>query len=95
MFIASSIIIIDTSFCFSLKEKRSILQKIKQRVKNKFNVSISEIDYQNDWHKAGLGVVIVSSDNKYSNTIINKVIDFIENSYPGLIIDWDLDIYHR
>jgi hypothetical protein len=95
MFIASSKIILDTSFCFSLKEKRSIIQKVKQRTKNKFNISIAEVDYQNDWNKVGLGISIVSSDSKHSNRIINKVIDFIEDSYPGLIEDWDLDIYQR
>ena len=95
MFICSSKITLDTSYCFSLKDKRSIIQKIKQKTKNKFNVSISEIEYQNEWHKAMIGISIVSSDSKYSNTVMNKVVDFIENIYPGIIEDWDLDIYNR
>lgn len=95
MFISSSKIIFNTSFCFSLKEKRSILQKIKRRIINKFNVSVSEVDYQNNWHKALIGIAFVSSDSKHSNIIINKVVNFIEDIYPGLIEDWDLDIYCR
>ncbi len=95
MFICSSKITLDTSYCFSLKDKRSILQKIKQRVKNKFNVSIAEIDYQDEWHTAQLGIAIVSPDGKYSNSIMNKVIDFIEEMFPGMIEDWDLDIDNR
>ncbi len=95
MVIASSRIILDTSFCVSLKDKRSILQKIKQRILNKFNVCISEVGYQDEWGTAGLAVVVVSPDEKYASSIINKVTDFIENSFPGLLDDWDLDIYIR
>ncbi|MFW5891386.1 MAG: DUF503 domain-containing protein [bacterium] len=95
MFICTSKVTIDTSFCYSLKEKRSIIQKIKSRTRNKFNVSISEIEYQNEWHKAQLGIAIVASESKYTNSIINKVVDFIDDMYPGLLEDWDLDIDSR
>lgn len=95
MFICSTKITLDTSYCFSLKEKRSILQKVKQRVKNKFNVTIAEIDYHDDWHNAQIGIAFVSSDDKHSNSVINKTVDFIEDAFPGLITDWDLDIYMR
>lgn len=95
MIIGTSKVIINTDYCFSLKEKRSIIQRIKRRVRNKYNVSIAETDFQNEWHDAQLGIAVVSNDSKHADSTINKVINFIEEIYPGIVDDWDLEIDNR
>lgn len=45
----------------SLKEKRAVLQRILTRMKQKYNVSVSEIDYQDVWQRTKIAIVSVSS----------------------------------
>ena len=60
----------------SLKEKRFVLRSIKDRVKNKFNVSIAEIDANDLWQRCVLGVACVANEAK----IVNKTLDGVKNT---------------
>lgn len=76
----------------SLKGKRKVLNKIKERVKNKFNVSISEVDY-NDSHKDSLlGICQVSNDSRHLNSSLDSVIGFIDKMYVADIAHTDIEI---
>ena len=48
----------------SLKEKRAVLQRILTRLKQKFNVSVAETDYQDLWQRTKIAIVAVSSSQK-------------------------------
>ena len=48
----------------SLKEKRAVLQRMITRTKQKFNVSVAEIDHQNVWQRTKIAVVTVASSAK-------------------------------
>ena len=63
----------------SLKEKRMVLRRIKDRLK-KFNVAVSEVEHQDLWQRAGLAVVTVGTDEKQA-----AVAGEIERVEPGLI----------
>ena len=95
MFISSSKITISTYGCNSLKEKRTIVKSIINSVKVKFNVSISEVDLNDNLTKALLGVTFTSNEKEFSERMIEKVISFIEKRYPGQIDNYDLEIYYR
>lgn len=58
----------------SLKEKRHVLQSIKMKIKNKFNVAIAEVDGGDLWQRVALGVVTVANDRRYVNQILDKVV---------------------
>lgn len=77
----------------SLKEKRSIIKGLIQRVHNKFNVSIAEVDYQDHWQKAILGVAFVSNENRYIQQVLQQVINYIENSSEAEISDCSIEIF--
>ena len=64
----------------SLKEKRRVLNSIITRVRNNFNVSIAEVDDQDRWQIATLGIACVSNSHKRVNELLSKVIDFIAQS---------------
>ena len=64
----------------SLKEKRIIVKSIIAKTKNKFNVSIAEIDEQDRHQTIVLGVACVTDTVTRSDAIIDKVIKFIESS---------------
>lgn len=63
----------------SLKDKRRVLKSITSRVMNKFNVSIAEIDDNDVWQFATLGISCVSNDKRHANEIISKVADYISD----------------
>jgi uncharacterized protein len=63
----------------SLKAKRMVVKSVAQRVRNRFNVAVAEIDTQDAWQLATLGIVCLSDDPRHSNEMLSKVIDFIES----------------
>ena len=62
----------------SLKEKRRVLQSIKDRFKNKFNCQLVEVEDQDLWQKAVLGSSAVSVDDKFLNSLFEKMEEFLE-----------------
>lgn len=78
---------IRVSFVNSLKEKRMILKSIKEKVKNKFNVSISEVDSQDNHKLITLGISSVSSEKDLLSNLKEKIIDYIEGNFEGEIIE--------
>lgn len=70
----------------SLKEKRMILKSVKDKIRNRFNVSVSEIGELDKWQRALVGVVGCNSDGSYVNAELNSVVDMIkENSSIELL----------
>ena len=63
----------------SLKGKRTVVKSVAQRVRNRFNVAVAEIDTQDAHQVATLGIVCLSDDPRHSNEVLSKVIDFIES----------------
>lgn len=53
----------------SLKEKRAVLQRIISRLKQKFNISVAEVGYQDLWQRSALAIVTVSSSRMATERI--------------------------
>ncbi len=62
----------------SLKDKRRVIQSLIETTRRKFNVSISEIDNQDLWQLATLGIVCVSNDGRFVNKALDNVLDMLE-----------------
>lgn len=76
----------------SLKGKRQVLRSIKDRVRSRFNVSIAEVGYLEEWQRATLAVACVSNEAKMVDEVLNKVVDFIEGHGLALLVDYDIDV---
>jgi len=63
---------------FSLKEKRMTLNRVRDRVRKQFNVSIAEVADQDVWNRACIAVVAVSNDQRHVNSTLSHVIEFIK-----------------
>ena len=61
----------------SLKEKRFVLKSLKTRIRNDFNVSVAEVDFQDKWQRACLGVACVSNDRRFLDETLSKVLNII------------------
>ncbi|MCK5804777.1 MAG: DUF503 domain-containing protein [Lentisphaeria bacterium] len=68
---------IDIDGAYSLKEKRMTVNRIRDRVRKTFNVSIAEVDDNEVWNHACMGVVTVSNDQRHANEMLSKVLDFV------------------
>lgn len=78
----------------SLKGKRGVLNKIKSRVTNSFNVSIAECDGQDLWQRAVLGVSQVGSDAAYVDGTLRQVVRFIEDLHIAEVGEDSIEILH-
>jgi len=65
----------------SLKEKRHVLESLKDRLRHKFNVSVAEIDYQDLWQRSVVAAVTVSGDQKFAE----KVLSAVEQEAAGML----------
>jgi len=77
----------------SLKGKRQVLKSIITRVRNNYNVAIAEVDDQDLWQLATLGVACVSNDAQQDNKVLSRVVDFIGRSkFEIEILDYEIEI---
>ena len=68
---------------FSLKDKRSVVKGIKDRVRERFNVSIAEVDELDARQRAELGVAVVGNDRRHIEGILQQVLRHVRAA-PGV-----------
>ena len=78
----------------SLKGKRGVLNKIKARVSNSFNVSIAECDAQDLWQRAVLGVSQVGGDAGYVEGALRQVVRFIDGLHVAEVGEEEIELFH-
>jgi uncharacterized protein YlxP (DUF503 family) len=72
--------------CHSLKDKRQIIKSIMARVRQQFEVAIAEVDEQDRWQIAKLGVSCVSINSQHIDEILGHVRHYIEETRPDVIV---------
>lgn len=76
----------------SLKGKRKIIKSMKEKIKNRFNVSIAEVEKQDLWQRATLGLSCVAHDKAQANRVLSRVINFIKQNRNVSLIDYEIEI---
>ena len=77
----------------SLKGKRQVLKSITSRVRNKFNVSVAEVDDNDVWQVATIGICYVSNDRRHANQVLSRVVDFVVRSrFEVEMLDYEIEI---
>ncbi|WP_017471927.1 DUF503 domain-containing protein [Amphibacillus jilinensis] len=67
----------------SLKEKRSVLKRVITRLQNSFNITISELDYQDLWQRTRIGIATISSDRVRCEQVIDACLAKLD-SFPEI-----------
>ncbi len=62
----------------SLKGKRQVLKSIQQRLHNRFNVSVAEVDHNDSWQLAGVAICCVSNSSAHANEVLSKALAYVE-----------------
>ena len=64
----------------SLKDKRQVLLSVKDRLRQKFNLSVAEVDGQDLWQKAVLGLACVANDGRHVNQVLDQALNMIRSN---------------
>lgn len=86
MFIGACEITLHLPDCHSLKEKRQVIKSVMARVRNQFEVAIAEVDENDRWQIAVLGISCVSNSSQHADEILGRVQRYIEESRPDLML---------
>jgi len=78
--------------CSSLKEKRYVLSSLKAKLRQRYNVTVSEVDYQDKWQRSKLAVATVGPDRKVVDSSCEKVMKLIEGDHRTEILDFIQEI---
>ncbi len=76
----------------SLKSKRKVVQAITSRLRQRFNVSVAEVDFQDKWQLCRIGVSAVSNNGRVLDSQLRKALDAIEGMGLAVILDFHIEI---
>lgn len=76
----------------SLKEKRMVLHSLKARLRNNFNVAVTQIDDEDKWQKTTLAVAGVEKDKNKMNSVLSNIVNFIEEFNQVSLIDREMEL---
>lgn len=72
---------------FSLKEKRVVLNRVRDLVRKKFNVSVAEVDANDAWNYAVVGIAVVANQQRHANQVLSQVVNYVETIRDCVIED--------
>lgn len=79
----------------SLKGKRQVIKSLTARLHSTFNVSVAEVEDNDVWQIASLGVACVSNSGAHADEVLANVVHFVESTRRDLeLIDYEIEIVH-
>lgn len=76
----------------SLKDKRQILRSLKDRLRKKFNVAVSELEYQEVWNRSIVGIVTLSNAAAHVKHSLQEVLDESDRVLGPILVNHSLDL---
>ena len=84
---------IQRPYSHSLKEKRAVLRKMRDRLRARFNVAVAELDHQDVWQRATLGIVSISNSQPLLESLFQQVLAEAESILGGDVADHTLEFF--
>lgn len=77
----------------SLKGKRQVVRSVTARLRNKFNVSVAEVEDNDLWQLATIGICFVSNDKRFTNEVLSKAVALVTSSQGDFeLLDYEIEI---
>ena len=76
----------------SLKGKRKIIKGLKDRIRHRFNVSVTELNAHDKWQRAVIGIAYINKDRIRIDQVLNHLVGVIESTPNLLLTDYFIDI---
>jgi len=74
----------------SLKAKRSVVNRVKERVRSRFNASIAEVSHQDLWQRATLGVAVVGEEQGILDRVLHDILSVVEREDRLAVLDYTI-----
>lgn len=84
---------IQIPWAHSLKEKRAILRKMRDRLRARFNVAVAELDHRDVWQQATLGVAAISSSRPLVEEVLRRALNEAERTLGDDVQDYNIEIF--
>ena len=72
----------------SLKDKRAVVRSLKDRIQSRLAAAVAEVDHQDLWQRAVLGVAVVSGERRHVTELLQAVRGIIDSRPDAVVIDW-------
>ncbi len=92
MIVGAAVVEIFVHSSQSLKQKRGVVRSITQRVRNRFNISVSEVGGQGTWQLAVLGLATVGNDARVVRRALDRACEFIEDLHLAEVLSSDIEL---
>lgn len=76
----------------SLKDKRRVVKSLRERIRNDFNVSVSEVDALERRQTAILGVAIVTNEGRFADQVMAKVVDLVRRTAGAELVEYETEL---
>lgn len=76
----------------SLKDKRQVVRKVVERLKARFNASVSEVGDNDLWQRAALGLAVVGNDSAFVRECLDKAVRFVEEMYLAPVLSREVEV---
>ena len=76
----------------SLKDKRRVIKSLKQVMRNRYNCSVAETDFQDTWGRARIVVCVVSGDSRHANAQVNEIARFADSKAGAELVDYSIEM---
>jgi uncharacterized protein len=77
----------------SLKDKRQVLKGLKDRLRNKYNISVAEIGSLDNRQIFELGITAAGNDRRYINGLLSQVVNTVSAQFEAELLDYDLELF--
>ncbi|KPJ75508.1 MAG: hypothetical protein AMK72_14895 [Planctomycetes bacterium SM23_25] len=76
----------------SLKDKRRVVKSLRERIRNRFNVSVSEVDALDLRQTAVLGVAVVTNEAAFADRVMAKVVDLVRHAGGAELVEYETEV---
>ncbi len=79
--------------CNSLKEKRGRIKPLMSRLRREFNVSVAELDLQDQWQEAVIGCAMIGNGRGHLESALQSVAKWVEGNWPdGMVVEEKIEV---
>ena len=77
----------------SLKDKRRVVNSLKDRLSSRFNISVAEVGSLDNRRQAELGVALVANEGKYVQSCLDKVVHYVSLDHSASLVDYEIELF--
>lgn len=77
----------------SLKDKRRVVQSVKQKLRNRFNASVAEVDYADLPKRCRLAMAMVSTDSRFVHSQMDKMVELVRGTGGVTLIKYEREVF--